>query len=58
MVIANDFFNTAIDKQEEWEVYGGGSGGDITPQVSETAMVNETKGLNIRGEIVVEEELF
>ena len=49
VVIANDYFvfNGVIYQQEELEIYGGGGGGGITPPVSETKMVNETKGLNI-----------
>ena len=49
MVIANDYFvlNDVIGQQEELEIYSGGSGGGINPPVSETATVNETKGLNI-----------
>ena len=49
VVISNDYFvlNIVIYQQEELEVDGGGGGGGITPPVSETAMVNETKGLKI-----------
>ena len=50
MVIANYYYyylNNVIDQREELEVDDGGGGGGITPPVSETAMVNETKGLNI-----------
>ena len=47
--ISNDYFvlNNFIDQKEELVVDGGGGGGVITPPVSETAMVNETKGLKI-----------
>ena len=31
--------------QEELQFDGGGGGGDITPPISQTAMVNDTKGL-------------
>ena len=49
MVIANDYFvlNDVIDQQEELRIDGGGGGGVIIPTVSETSMVNETKGLKI-----------
>ena len=48
MVISNDLFiYNVIYQQGGLEVDDGGSGGGITPPVSETAMVNETKGLNI-----------
>ena len=60
VVIANDYFvlNNVIDQNKELDIDGGGGGGGINPPVSETAMVNETKGLNICGKIVVEEALF
>ena len=49
VVIANDYFvfNNVIDQKKELEVDCDGGGGGITPSVSETGMVNETKGLNI-----------
>ena len=49
VVIANDYFvlNNVIDQQEELDIDDGGCGDGINPPVSETAMVNETKGLNI-----------
>ena len=49
VVIANDYFalNNVIEHQEELDIDGGGGGVGITPPVSETAMVNETKGLKI-----------
>ena len=49
VVISNDYFvsNGFIGHQEELEVYGGGGSGGITPPVSETEMVNYTKGLKI-----------
>ena len=37
--------NDNIDQQEELEVDGGGGG--ITPLVTQSAMVNDTKGLKI-----------
>ena len=51
-------FNNVIDQKEELEVDGGGGVGGITLPISETAMVNETKGLNIlwgnfRGESIL-----
>ena len=51
MVISNDYFvlNDDIGQQEELEVDVGGGGGDITPPVSQTEMVNDTKGLKISG---------
>ena len=47
-----------MEHQEELEVYGGDSGGVITPPVAETEMENETKGLKISWEIDVEEAFF
>ena len=60
VVIANDYlvFNCDIYQQEELEVDDGGGGGGITPPVAETAMVNDTKGLNICEEIFIEEAFF
>ena len=48
-VIANNYFvfNNVIDQQEELEIDGGVVDGGINSPVSETAMVNETKGMNI-----------
>ena len=47
VVIAYGYFvlNNIVDQQEEIEVYCGGGGGGIIPPVSETGMVNETKGV-------------
>ena len=49
VVIANEYFgsNNVIDQHQELEVDGSGGGDGITPPVSETEMVNETKVLKI-----------
>ena len=62
VVIANDYFvfNNVIDQQEELKIGGSGSGGGggIADPISETAMVNKTKGMkilwgNCRGVIIL-----
>ena len=49
VVIADNYFVFIdnIDQQEELEVVGGGGGFGITPPVSQTPMVNDTKGRKI-----------
>ena len=49
VVIVNYYFvcKNIIDQKEELEIDDDGSGGVITPPISEMATMNETKGLNI-----------
>ena len=55
LVIINEYYylNKVIDQQEELHIDGGGGVGGINLLVSETAMVNKTKGWRFRAENIV-----